>query len=288
MPIDLQGRPIAITGASSGIGAATALACARAGMPVALCARREDKLAAVADECRKIGVPVFTMVVDVADAGACGEFIRGAIKALGGLYAVDANAGYGLERPILETTDAQLREIFEVNFFGTFNVVRPAVEFFRSKPRGGRGGGEPRGHVIICSSCLAKMTIPYYSAYSATKSAQNHVGRAMRLELEPEGIHVSTIHPITTRTELFDKVKERSGLDELKPHAPGWLVQDAELVARCTVKCLRRPRPEVWTGFKGRFVRFGMAMCTLFPGLLDFNTRGMVRSRHSTPPPAGR
>lgn len=282
MPIDLKGRVIAISGASSGIGAATALACARAGMPVALCARRADRLAAVADQCRALGVPVFTMNVDVADAGACRAFIDATVKELGGLYAVYANAGYGLEMPVMQMTDRDLRDIFEVNFWGTLNLVRPAVEHMLAQARPPTRAGEkapPRGHVLICSSCLAKMTIPFYGAYSATKAAQAHIGRAMRLELEPQGVHVSTVHPITTTTELFDKVKDKSGLDKVDAHAPRWLTQTADVVAHHTVACLRRPRPEVWTGFRGAFVRMGMSVCTLVPGLADANTRGMVTRR---------
>lgn len=278
MAMELRGKAIAISGASSGIGAATALACARSGMDVALCARREDKLREVAERCRGLGVRAFTMGVDVADAGACRAFIEGAARELGGLYAVYANAGYGLEKPILEMSDAEMRAIFEVNFFGTLNLIRPAIEHFRAQPSAPERGGW-RGHVLICSSCLARLSIPFYGAYAATKAAQAHVGGALRLELEPERIAVSTVHPITTRTELFDQVKTRSGLTEVKPHAPKWLEQDAEVVAACTLRCLRRPRPEVWTNFKGAFVRAGMSVCSLVPGLSDGAGRKMVAGK---------
>ncbi len=280
MAIDLRGKAIAISGASSGIGAATALACARAGMHVALCARRDDKLRDVAERCRALGVKAFTMSVDVADAAACQAFIERAAGDLGGLYSVYANAGYGLEIPILEMSDAQMRDIFEVNFFGTLNLIRPAIQHIRSRPAPARGAW--RGHVLICSSCVARLSIPFYGAYAATKAAQAHVGNALRLELEPERIAVSTVHPITTRTELFDQVKTRSGLSEVKPHAPKWLEQDAEVVAACTLRCLRRPRPEVWTNFKGAFVRFGMSMVSLLPGLSDGATRKMVAEKGRT------
>lgn len=275
MPADLKGRAIAISGASSGIGAATALACARAGMPLALCARRRDKLDAVAQRCRREGVRVYAAPVDVAQADACRAFIRDAVADLGGLYAVYANAGYGMEMPILDMTDAQVREIFEVNFFGTLNLIRPAVEHFLSRPRPPRGA---RGHVLICSSCLAKMTIPFYGAYSATKAAQSHVGRAMRLELEPERVAVSIIHPITTKTELFETAQRLSKVQKVVPHAPAWLCQTPEVVAKHTLACLRRPKAEVWTGLRGRFVRLGMSVCTLAPWLADANTRKMVRA----------
>lgn len=274
MAIDLRNRPIAITGASSGIGAAIALACAGAGMPVALGARRADRLRAVADRITAAGGKAFTFELDVRDAAACAAFLDRGAAALGPIYAVCANAGYGLERAVHLTDDAALRAIFETNFFGSMNIVRPAVERMLAAPA--PSNGAPRGHVLLVSSCLAKMTVPMYGAYSATKAAQNHIGRAMRLELAPLGVRVSTIHPITTRTDFFDNVKEKSDKQEIIVHSPAWFSQDASVVAKKTLACLRRNRPEVWTGLKGWVVRFGMSVNTLMPRLADFTTRGMV------------
>ena len=274
MAVDLRGKPIAITGAGTGIGAATALACASAGMPVALCGRRADKLESIAGRIRSTGGQAITMVVDVADVTACRGFVQRTVAEFGSIYSVYANAGWGYEKPIHAMSDEEMRSIFETNFFGTMNVIRPALEHMLRNP------GSPRGHILICSSCLAKMAIPHYGAYSATKAAQNHVGRAMRLELEPLGVQVSTVHPITTCTELFDKVRERSGIDQVASHAPAFFTQDAEVVADKTIACLRRPRPEVWTGFKGAVVRFGLSVNTLFPRLADFTVRGLAKQRN--------
>lgn len=268
--IDLKGRPIAITGASSGIGAATALACARAGMPVAISARRADKLQTVAARIRDAGGRVHVSSVDVTHPEDCERFIDETVKAFGSVYGVYANAGFGVEAAVHQMSEGQLRDIFETNFFGTMNTIRPAIPHLM-KARA--------GHVLICSSCLARMPIPYYGAYSATKAAQHHIGRAMRLELEPFGIRVSTVHPIGTKTEFFDQVKERTGAAELIEHTPDTFMQTPDFVAACTVRCLRHPKPEVWTGINGRFVRFGMSVTALLPRAGDFFVRGMVARR---------
>jgi short-subunit dehydrogenase len=270
MKVDLSGKPIAITGASSGIGAATALACARAGMPVMLGARREDRLRALAERIRAEGGRAETMGLDVRDPAQGRAFIDRTAEAFGAVYAVFANAGYGLECAVADMTDQQWRDIFEVNFFGTLHVVRPALERMLGQPR---RYAPVRGHVLICSSCLAKMTLPRYGAYSATKAAQNHLGRALRLEVEGLDVAVSTVHPIGTRTEFFAQVKSRSGASSLAQHTPGWFMQTPEFVASRIVRCLRRPRPEVWTGLRGAVVRFGMAVNTLFPRLADVTAR---------------
>src|SRR5258705_7257353 len=114
-------------------------------------------------------------------------------------------------------TDAGLRAILECNFFGTMHTVRAALEPMRRNPPAADG---IRGHILICSSCLAKMPVPLNGAYSATKAAQNHVGRAMRLELAGEGIAVSTVHPVGTTTEFFEEMARRSGVAQSIKHVP--------------------------------------------------------------------
>lgn len=257
MAIDLSGKPIAITGASSGIGRATAHACARAGMPVALGARRIDKLQEVAGEVERLGGSAVAIEMDATSDDQCRAFVERAERDLGPLHAVFANAGFGFERPMHETTDEQMREIFEVNFFGTLRVLRPAVERFIHRQA---------GHVLICSSSIGKMAIPGYGAYCATKAAQWHVGRAMRHELKPLGVRVSTVHPIGTRTEFFDEARRRSGGGSLVENTPKAFIQPPERVARAVVRCLERPRAEVWTSLPSRL---GLGALSTFYGLAD-------------------
>lgn len=277
MPIELGGKPIVITGASSGIGAATAIACAAAGMPVAIGARRQERLNEVVDVIRKRGGRAIAQETDVTNPASCAALVDSAVREFGSLYAVYANAGYGDEVAVDAMSDERMRAIFETNYFGTLNTIRPALPHLRRNP------GPHRGHVLICSSCLARMTIPYYGAYSATKAAQAHIGRAMMFELEPEGIHVSTVHPIGTKTELFDLIAVRSaqngGAAQLIAHSPDRFMQTPEFVARKTLACLRRPRSEVWTGFSGGFVRFGMSVCSFAPWMSNLVLRGMVKRR---------
>lgn len=277
--IDLTGKPIAITGASSGIGAATALECAAAGMPVALGARRGERIRALAERINAAGGRAIAVETDVARPEECRRLIDETVAAFGPIYSVYANAGYGLEAPIHEMSDESIRAIFETNFFGTLNTIRPAIPHMAA-------AGE--GHVLICSSCLAKMSIPYYSAYSATKAAQAHIGRAMNHELRHLGIRVSTVLPVGTRTEFFESVKVLNNGVSLVKHTSDRFMQTPERVARAIVKCLRRPRAEVWTS---PLVRIGMAICTAFPGIEDRTMRKMIEHRRrnhaaATPPPA--
>jgi len=265
MAIDLAGKPIIITGASSGIGRATALACAAAGMPVVLTARRRELLDEAADLIRATGGRALAFPMDVAEPEASTRAIEACIREFGGLYAVYANAGYGFEKPVHACTDDEVRAIFEVNFFGALNLIRPALPYLLK---------QRAGHILMCSSCLAKFSIPYFGFYSATKAAQNHICRSMNLELSPLGIHVSSVHPVGTRTEFFKTAQQLSGGGPIVQHQPDLFMQTPERVARATVKCLRKPIPEVWTSL---FVRFGMAFSNAFPRLGDLGVRKMVR-----------
>lgn len=254
------------------------MACAAAGMPVALGARRVEKLDAVVDRIRRSGGRAIAVATDVVDPGQCQALVEASIEKFGSLYAVYANAGYGEERSIADTDDQALRAMFETNVFGSMNVVRPALAHMLDPSRN-FGPGESRGHILFCSSCLSKLTIPYCGAYCATKAVQNHLSRAMRMELEPRGVHVSSVHPIGTKTEFFDEMARRSGQAKPIEHTPGWFMQSADFVAKCTVKCLQRPKAEVWTGVRGRLVRAGMTGANLLPQLTDLALRGMVKRR---------
>lgn len=255
MSVDLAGKPILITGASSGIGRATALACARRGMPVALAARRLDRLEALASEIEAAGGSAIAIECDVADDDACTEAVARTIEAFGRLYAAFANAGYGFEGGVLDTPDDKVREIMDVNVFGSLRILRPAAEHMLEARA---------GHLLMCSSALSKITLPNYSAYSLSKAAQDHLGRALRLELRDTGVRCSTVHPIGTRTEFFETSAAKS---ERSSSGSRRFMQSPELVAKRVVRCLQRPRGEVWTSLP---TRLGLALGVALPGFADW------------------
>jgi short-subunit dehydrogenase len=270
--IALQDKVIIITGASSGIGAATAVECARGGMNVVINARREDKLKAVAAMIEQLGRQVAIVVGDVTDAKMSERLLDEALAKFGRFDAVFANAGYGLERPMTKTGLDRVREMFEVNLFSGVELLQAAAKQWLE--------AQQPGHLLMCSSCLSKFTLPYHGLYSATKAAQNQICRSMRIELEPHDIHVSSVHPITTTTEFVDVSRQRSGVGAhhapSSDHAPRLFVQTPERVARAIVKCLRKPVAEVWTSHTVRIVA---AMMMLSPRFADFIFRRLERDR---------
>lgn len=257
---DLTNKTIIITGASSGIGAATAGECAKAGMNVVLNARREDRLKLVQQHLEKIGGQSVIVVGDVTDDGISERMLDEAQQQFGGFHAVFANAGYGMNKPVHEMSNDEMRQIFEVNFFAALDLLNKAAHRLIER-------NEP-GHLLMCSSCLAKFSLPMHGHYAATKAAQCQICWAMRGELKPYNIDVSSVLPVTTTTEFFQVSAEKSGEPEtakIKPdQAPRFMMQPPEKVARAIVKCLRRPRPEVWTSTLVRLVAGAMTVSPSF------------------------
>jgi NADP-dependent 3-hydroxy acid dehydrogenase YdfG len=267
----LAGRVIVITGGSSGIGAATAVACAAAGMTVVLGSRREDRMRQVQRHCEQVGAATGgcadTVLCDVRDHAQVTALVEGACSRHGRLDALFANAGYDLFASIADTSEAQVRDIFETNFFGTLYALWAAIPLMRK---------QGHGHLLICSSAVSEIGLPKYGAYAATKAAQDAVACALRAEVADENIAVSSVHPVGTRSAFFEVVREVSQAGGQVDTTPPALSQTPEQVARAVVKCLRRPRAEVWPC---RSVRFGLAMTTAFPEFAAWAMRRLQRRR---------
>jgi len=261
----LDGRAVIVTGASSGIGEATAIACGRVGMPVVLFARSQDKLERVREQIESEGGSAIAIVGDVQDPDANLELIAKGEEAFGDVYTAIANAGYGLEAECASIDLEAVRAIFEVNFYGSMNLVQPMVAKFRE-----RGSG----HAMMVSSGLSKIGLPYYGAYCATKAAQDHFCRAMRLELSGSGVHVSSVHPVLTKTGFHDAAARHSG-GKLKIGRSAKM-QSAETVADAIVRCLTKPKGEVWTSTGARL---GLGFSVMVPGLTDRVLSRMVKAQ---------
>ena len=267
-------RPVAIiTGASAGIGAATAVELARTGHDLVLVARRRERLAEVAaraSDAAKRLVRTEIVTADVSHAGSATRILDEAERAFGRFDVVYANAGYGLERPMHRMTSDELRAMFETNFFSSTELCNEAA---RRLIAAGRGG-----HLLMCSSCVAKFTLPSFGAYSASKAAQAHVARAMAYELRPYGIMVSSVHPVTTATEFFEVVREALEDGEKQQYAihdlNKFFVQRPEKVARAIARTIGTSRTEIWTSLP---TRVAAGVITAFPWLLDIAVRATRR-----------
>ena len=117
-----------------------------------------------------------------------------------------------------------LRDLFELNVFAAIELASLAAMQMQSK-------GE--GHILLCTSCLSKFATPYHGAYCASKSALEAFAKSMRMELKPDHIYVSTVHPIGTRTEFSDSSAKRSGKSESDFCYPNSFMADATIREGC-------------------------------------------------------
>ena len=262
MPRDLENKVILITGASSGIGAATAVACAEAGMHVSLVARRGDKLENQAREIARLGRKAQFFSADVTHEGNMRQAIDACWSQFGRLDAVFANAGYGQVVNVMDMAEHDERAMFETNYFGTTRTLRLALPLMRKTEDGLR-------HMLVCSSAASEIGLPTLGVYSATKAAQDSIAGAMRAELNEEGFSVTSVHPIGTKTDFM-----RVAGDMDNKNTPSMFLQTPEKVAGKIVAAMRKPRPEVWPS---RFTRVGLALGTLSPRFATWAMRRHYR-----------
>lgn len=255
---NLNEMVVVITGASAGIGYQLARQLSDAGARLVLSARREDRLNELN---ASLGGRHLAIKSDVSKIEDCQMLIARTIERFGRIDTLVCNAGYGIARAVAKTSSDEMLSIFKTNVFGTTDCIRAAVPIMeKQEPRDGF-----RGQIMIVTSAAARRGLPFFGAYSATKFAQLGLSEALRVELKPVGIAVTSVHPVGTETEFF-KVAEREGGLKMPPQGKGEVRQSAAAVARKMIKAIRRPRPEVWPLAPARFL---LSFATLFPSLGD-------------------
>ncbi|MEX0795508.1 MAG: SDR family oxidoreductase [Acidimicrobiia bacterium] len=221
---DISGTVTAITGASAGIGAASARALAAEGVSLVLGARRTDRLEQLASE---LGDGVAIVEMDVTKPEDSSRLIAEAYERFGRLDALVANAGIGAYGGIMDLSDEQLTEMMDTNIAGTVWPIRAAVPGFIE-------AGE--GDIVIVASVAGLRGAADEAVYAATKFAQVGLAGALDRELREQGIRVTTLSPGGTATE-FAMGTGRT------PDMPGLAnMMRPEDVASAVVTVLKQPR----------------------------------------------
>jgi NADP-dependent 3-hydroxy acid dehydrogenase YdfG len=205
----LAGRTAVVTGAASGIGAATARRLAADGARVALIARRADRLHALADELgaeRALAVPA-----DVTDPGGLERAAGEVADRFGPVDLVVAGAGVMLPGPVEELRSEEWRRMVDLNLVGVLETVRVFLPGLLDAAT-----RRDVADLLLISSLGARATFPGYAVYGATKAAVSYLAAAWRAELAPRGVRVSAIEPGLTHSELADQVAHREQARELE------------------------------------------------------------------------
>ncbi len=209
--MELAGAVMIVTGASSGIGAATARMAAAAGARLVLAARRADRLEALAAELPE----ALAIQTDMRQPEQVDRMVAATLDHYGRVDVLVNNAGQGLHVPVEQVDLDDLRAVFELNVVGVLRAMQDVIPVMR------RQGA---GAIVNVSSGTARMALPGAGPYSATKSALTMLSQVARREFAPDGIVVSLVYPFVTATEFHRSLRAGtiaggSG-PPIEPHPP--------------------------------------------------------------------
>ncbi|WP_158047801.1 SDR family oxidoreductase [Skermanella pratensis] len=257
MPVRLkpvEDQVIVITGASSGIGLATARMAGRRGARLVLAARDENALREVEADIRRDGGRAVFVVADVADEDAMNELAGTALREFGGFDTWVNNAGTSIYGKAEDTSMEDQRQLFETNYWGTVIGSRIAAARFR------RHGGA----LVNVGSVLGDRAVPLQATYCATKHAVKGFTNALRMELEAEGapVSVTLIKPAAVDTQLEEHAKTLMGSEPLNPPP----VYAPEVVAEAILHAAEHSVRELTVGSGGKLASLSEALA---PRLTD-------------------
>lgn len=249
----VHGRTIIITGASAGIGRATAVTLAQAGANVVLTARRADRLAELAAELA--AAPGHCLVVpgDISQEGFAAHLVAQTMAAFGRVDVLVNNAGLGHRSPLLDLAPTDARTILDVNLLGVLYAVQAVVP-----PMQQMGGGQ----IINVSSIVGQRPLPLSGVYCASKTALNFFSRTLRFELRPSHITVTLVYPGLTATEFA-----QSRFGDKQNNRWGHTGLPATRVAHAIQRAIEKQQTEVYiTWYDWLFTHLNR----LFPRLTDW------------------
>jgi NADP-dependent 3-hydroxy acid dehydrogenase YdfG len=228
----LAGKVALVTGASSGIGEATALALAEAGAAIAIGARRKDRLETLADRLREGGSTVLALDLDVTDEAACADAVRRTREELGGLDVLVNNAGVMLLGTIVGADPEDWRRMMATNVLGLMYMTHAAIDGMVDQ-----GSGD----IVNISSVAGRTARKGAGVYNASKWAVNAFSESLRQEVTGRGVRIGLVEPGAVDTELRDHITQPEAKATADQMATSMRALQSEDVARAILYLVTQP-----------------------------------------------
>lgn len=234
----LNGKVALVTGASSGIGEATAISFAEEGASVAIVARREDRLQSLAERIRGMGSKVLVIPADLTDQAQAKGAVERTVAELGRLDILVNNAGIMLLGPAAEARLEDWKSMININLMAVLYVTHAALPTFRA---------QGAGHIVMVSSVSGRFTSPTSNVYSVTKFGVNAFAESLRQEFSAKHkIRVSVIEPGVVATELTDHLTHQATRETYVANTSKWeRLESGDIAAAILYAVTQPPRVNV-------------------------------------------
>lgn len=262
--MNLENKVVMVTGGSAGLGEQICYEAAKKGAIVITCARRIQLLGKVKEQCMALsGKEAFAFQLDVSSPESVLSVLEKVQAEVGTIDVLVNNAGFGIFEDFLTFDLEKARNMFEVNVLGMMTLTQQvAVQMAENK----------QGHIINIASMAGKMATAKSTIYSATKFAVLGFSNALRLEMRPFNVSVTTVNPGPIRTEFFDKA-DPSGdyLDKL-----GFIVLEPQKLAKAIIRSVEKPKREINQPVA---LEIAARFYTLFPHVGDYLAGGIFNKK---------
>ncbi|MFC1669629.1 SDR family NAD(P)-dependent oxidoreductase [Spirochaetota bacterium] len=241
-------KVVIVTGASSGIGAATALTLSQLGAKVVLAARNNEKLQSIEKQITSSGNDAFTFITDVSKKRDVGKLVNETVKKWGKVDILVSNAGQYIQGSIEETDEELFEESFAVNFWGSYYTVKAVLPVMKK---------HNSGHIVMTNSLDSKKGVIEDGPYVAAKSALHGFGDVLRQELRASGIGVTSVYPGRIDTPMIENLDVPWISPKISP----------EKVAKAIIRGIMKNKPIVIV--PKIYYQLG-ALNDMFPSLMDW------------------
>jgi NADP-dependent 3-hydroxy acid dehydrogenase YdfG len=231
MSKNIEGKVIVITGASSGLGEATAKLLAEQGASVVLGARRTERIKSLAEEINGNGGKALAITTDVTELDQVKKLVDQAVEGFGSVDVMINNAGLMPFSPLERLKVDEWNQMIDVNIKGVLNGIAAAIPYMKEKKS---------GHFINVSSVAGHVVVPGGVVYCATKHAVRAISEGLRKEVKPYNIRTTIISPGAVATELTDSIKEEDIAAEMEQYYEEYAIP-ADSFARAVAYVVSEP-----------------------------------------------